>query len=168
MGADMHFYIEYKNKNNEWEYLYLADKEGNPIAYYYRNYLLFGLLAEVRAMGVDNFTKSNRQMPNDISKEITEEWNTWKDHSHSSTWYTLSELDMFLQHLNLQVEFEKYKLDNLKNVSEDELDWQRQSYLETKESAEILSTFINFIKIVLFHNDVFEEENVRIILWFDN
>lgn len=161
----MHFYIEHKNENNEWEYTYLSDKDGDPITYYYRNYLLFGLLAEVRAMGVPGFTKSYCQLPGDISKEVAKEWDEWEKSAHSTVWYSLSELNMFLKYLELQAEFEEFKC-NVKN-DDDENYWLEEGYAETKESIDTLSKFINFIQMVLYYNNIFGDD-ARVILWFDN
>lgn len=169
MGADMHFYVEYKDDKGEWKYISLLDNDGDPISYYYRNYQLFGLLAEVRALGIPGFTKEHCSVPADLSEEVKKEWQHWEDDAHSFTLYYLSELHMFIKYLQLETEKEKLQYNFNKIVNNEDDIYLGESIHETVESYKILENFGYFINLVLYFNNVYvDDNNVRIIMWFDN
>ncbi len=110
MGCDKHMHVEYRiqrnNKPAQWcdGNLYEANKfyglyPDNDEPKYRRvyltnerrNYGLFGLLAGVRGYGIKPIA-SPRGFPDDASKSITEEYNSWGSEAHIASWLTLAEL----------------------------------------------------------------------------
>ncbi len=56
-----------------------------------RNYTLFGLLAGIRNYDIKPIAPP-RGFPKDVSKSITEGYNSWGSDAHSASWLTLAEL----------------------------------------------------------------------------
>ena len=56
-----------------------------------RHYNLFGLLAGVRNYNIKPIAPP-RGFPKDVSKSITEGYNSWGSDAHSASWLTLAEL----------------------------------------------------------------------------
>ena len=107
MGCDIHMQVEYRTKvggTMQWcdGNLYEVNKfhikypdEPKYIRVHLnnerRNYTLFGLLAGVRNYDIKPIA-SPRGFPNDASKPIAEEYDSWGLDAHSASWLTLAEL----------------------------------------------------------------------------
>ncbi len=108
MGCDIHMHVEYRTRTNgttiEWcdGNLYEVNKFHNAypddpkyervcLINERRNYTRFGLLAGVRNYGTKPIV-SPRGFPDDASKSITEEYNSWGSDAHTASWLTLAEL----------------------------------------------------------------------------
>lgn len=107
MGCDIHMQVEYRTKVDgtmQWRDGNLY--EVNKFHYNYpddpkyirvhlnnerRNYTLFGLLAGIRNYGIKPIAPP-RGFPKDVSKSITEGYNSWGSDAHSASWLTLAEL----------------------------------------------------------------------------
>lgn len=167
MGADMHVFVEKKNNNNEWEYIYLKNKEDDIVQCYFRNYLLFGALANVRAPEVIGFTKANRGLPDNVSQEI---YNKYEEVSyfHNVTWYSFSELRMFKQYIEKDLEISKEKFEIAKQNNANDLEWIEEDYYWNKDLAEAFNNFLFFLSIIADFNYVYNDDILRVIVWFDN
>ena len=107
MGCDIHMQVEYRNKvcgTMQWcdGNLYEVNKfhDSYPDEPKYRrvhlnnerrHYTLFGLLAGIRNYNIKPIAPP-RGFPKDVSKSITEEYNSWGSDAHSASWLTLAEL----------------------------------------------------------------------------
>lgn len=108
MGCDIHMHVEYRTRINnttiKWcdGNLYEVNKfyedEDEPkyirvcLNNERRSYTLFGLLAGVRNREIKPIAYP-RGFPDDASKSITDEYNSWgRDDPHSASWLTLAEL----------------------------------------------------------------------------
>jgi hypothetical protein len=111
MGADIHFFVEKKNKDGVWVSCdkWKRDKEDGHIhaeteMYGGRNYNLFAILANVRnGRGFAGITTGEgfnpismpRGLPDDVSPEVAEKSENWGRDGHSHSWLTVSELLAF-------------------------------------------------------------------------
>ena len=110
MGCDIHMHVEYRTRINnttikwcdgnlyevnKFYEIYPNDDEPKYRRVYLtnesRSYGLFGLLAGVRNREIKPIA-SPRGFPDDASKSITEEYNSWGSDAHSASWLTLAEL----------------------------------------------------------------------------
>ena len=107
MGCDIHMQVEYRTKIDgtmQWcdGNLYEVNKfhDSYPDEPKYRrvhlnnerrHYTLFGLLAGIRNYGIKPIAPP-RGFPKDVSKSITEGYNSWGSDAHSASWLTLAEL----------------------------------------------------------------------------
>ena len=100
MECDIHMQVEYRTKIDgtmQWcdGNLYEVNKYYEFLRVYLinerRNYRLFGLLAGVRDTDIKPIA-SPRGFPDDASKSITEEYNSWGSDAHTASWLTLAEL----------------------------------------------------------------------------
>lgn len=160
MGADIHIYVEKLNDNNEWEYIYMKDKDGDTVTWYPRDYTLFGLLAEVRREGYDDLTKV-RGLPYNMSDEVNQAYEEYKDDYHSATWYMLSELDSMKQYLIMKRE--NIILSNL--LAQEEKVQLKEEYESIIGS---LTSFCNAIEFICSTNFTYSPDKARVIVWFDN
>ena len=107
MGCDIHMNVEYRTKvygTMQWcdGNLYEVNKfhDSYPDEPKYRrvhlnnerrHYTLFGLLAGIRNYNIKPIAPP-RGFPKDVSKSITEGYNSWGSDAHSASWLTLAEL----------------------------------------------------------------------------
>lgn len=102
MGCDIHSYAEAQH-NSEWtkagEVFPLDDfdREWSKKAYtdrpfHWRGYGLFGWLADVRNYSHSPVIVEPRGLPLDISPEVRDEYNGWREDAHSCSWLSLAEL----------------------------------------------------------------------------
>ena len=160
MGADIHMYVEKLNNDNEWEYIYIKDKDNNIVAWYPRDYTLFGLLAEVRREGYDDLTKV-QGLPYNMSDEVNQAYEEYKDDYHSATWYMLSELDSMRQYLIMKRE----------NIILSNLHAQEEKVQLKEEYESIigsLTSFCNAVEFICSTNSAYSPDKARVIVWFDN
>lgn len=96
MGCDIHTYIEYKEDGNWYcnQGQLISDCNGNVDALAEvcgeRWYERFSLLAGVR--GWLEPIKDPKDIPEDCSEFVKNEYEDWKLDAHSESWYTLKEL----------------------------------------------------------------------------
>ena len=107
MGCDIHMQVEYRTKVygtmqwcdgnlyevNKFHYNYQDDPKYIRVHLNNerRNYTLFGLLAGVRNYGTKPIV-APRGFPDDASKSITNEYNSWGSDAHTASWLTLAEI----------------------------------------------------------------------------
>ena len=85
MGCDIHMYVEKKNGEGVYEYI----KSVKP--FNYRYYGLFAFLAGVRNYSAIKPISKPRGLPNNLSKEVREEFKDNDDY-HSCSWISIKEL----------------------------------------------------------------------------
>ena len=107
MGCDIHMQVEYRTKIDgtmQWcdGNLYEVNKfhidypdepkyQRVHLNNERRNYTLFRLLAGIRYYGIKPIAPP-RGFPKDVSKSISEEYDSWGSDAHSASWLTLAEL----------------------------------------------------------------------------
>lgn len=141
MGCDIHVHREVRC-DGQWKCLedyYEDDGEVFLSARYIdRNYMLFGLLAEVRSKVSLAFTA--RGLPDDVSEQIQLESNEWDSDGHTHSWLDLRELH------------EK----------------QTELLLSSEQlTQECLTCLQKFLGELEWPKDV-SPQNCRIVFWFDN
>ena len=116
MGADIHLYSESKVEGQwlcdqaaslHWETTEFGSGEqySYPVMdspYINRNYHLFGALALVRTEW--EFSQEPRGLPEDISAEVSEMADHWKDDGHSHSYWSVTELKALATRLMVQTE----------------------------------------------------------------
>lgn len=168
MGADIHVYVEkYNKENNEWEYIFVKNAQDQKVDWYYRNYVLFGMLAEVRAMGIPGYTEV-RGLPHDVSTDVLEKYKEWEEDFHSVTWYSKDELYKMLQYIKKEKEIKELKYENmkLKNEDEEKLEYMKIIIEESEEEYAILQCFNDYIDFICEANWAYGD--IRVIVWFDS
>lgn len=88
MGCDIHAYAERKVGDK-----YEAIRDVSPFDY--RNYGLYGWLADVRNYSAVTPIAAKRGLPDDMSADVREEYELWEMDAHSASWLALSELLAF-------------------------------------------------------------------------
>ena len=109
MGCDIHMRVEYKYKgDSEWKSgeHYCKNKDGSyevvPI-YDERSYNLFSILAGVRNNSLEPIIpimEWRKGFPSDACEETVTEYLSWDGDSHSTTWYSMSELEQYYRYCN--------------------------------------------------------------------
>lgn len=154
MGCDIHHYLERKTDTG-WKCLNQLDPDFDPkYREEYgeepcldklptrRNYPLFALLAEVR--GDFKYSFKERGIPEDMSPEVAEEYESWSGDAHTPSWLLLSELQV--------------KATELLIVQHEEgLSWAAQSLVEL---IQIIKDFPGA--------EGAQEDELRMVFWFDN
>lgn len=107
MGCDIHCYVEIKSNSDDnygWEVIedeiftptkfdceyYKKDKTNRP--FYWRNYTMFAILADVRNGGNVRPISKPKGLPNDISRGVWTKYYDWILDAHSQSYLTLREL----------------------------------------------------------------------------
>ena len=91
MGCDIHVFREVQRNNNQWACLEeMQDEDYIPGIYIPRNYMLFGLLAEVREEVPLAFPY--RGIPDDVSPEVKQESDYMGCDCHTPSWLELEEM----------------------------------------------------------------------------
>jgi hypothetical protein len=85
MGCDIHSFVEIKT-DGVWRWIYNVVDE--PFSW--RNYGIFGFLADVRNYSRSPVIAQPRGLPDDVSPELRDTSDNYDFHSHS--WLTLAEL----------------------------------------------------------------------------
>lgn len=124
---------------------------GHPVGvqlirfYQGRNYVLFGILGEVRGSGEDDFTQPNRGVPDDLCPELAREVAFSQAQKYGDFGYTYYSLTELLRR-----------------------DWYAKKYDENGIADEYydLSHFGAVVdRIYKLHH---KPEQVRVVMWFDN
>ncbi len=196
MGCDIHMYAEVR-KNGVWEkvgdvfenpyydperptrtdsngYTWNAKYIDKP--YDDRNYRLFAILANVRNDDDWQPISMPRGIPKDISQEIKTRVDDWNGDGHSHSFFTLKEL--------LEFDWDKVVGKTTRMVHEDTY----KKFMETGEKPDSWCAWTNienwkklswettyrecageyFFKILEDMKKLGDQENVRIVFWFDN
>jgi hypothetical protein len=104
---------QYYNKNED-----NGERPYNIIELYGdRDYTLFSILADVRNYSNNKSISSPKGIPNDVTKEVKEEYERWDGDGHSHSWFTLKELMKYkdsttVKHSGLISQDQAYELDN--------------------------------------------------------
>lgn len=169
MGADIYVYVEKRNKNNnEWEYIFLKNKEDEIIDYYYRNSILFGALAGVRAPEVDGFTKENRGFPLNMSAAVKAKYEKNAKYYYGMTWYSVAELNMFMKYIEQMYKNAKKEFKQAQKTDANNLEWKEEDYYYWKDVKQGMKNFLSFIELIADYNSAYSADDVRVIMWFDN
>lgn len=202
MGCDIHLYVEYKKTVNgipDWysgDYLMVNPYYGeedepkyNIVPLYDdRNYDLFAILADVRNYCNNKYISLPKGLPDDITKETSEENLYWGNDGHSHSYFTLKEL----------LDFEPEPIKRKGYISKEDADkldagiiptcwciWTNQKdyvHREWSEQANELEALINLLKqraheLGVIYNwewkyepneAIKKSKNIRIVFWFDN
>jgi hypothetical protein len=86
MGCDIHTYVEVR-RNGVWEHVFTDERE----ELFWRNYGIFGFLADVRNYSHSPVIAQPRGLPQDVSDEVRAVHEDDGD-AFSVTWLTLAEL----------------------------------------------------------------------------
>lgn len=86
MGCDIYTYVEKRNLKNEWDFV----KDYEPFEF--RNYGVFGFLADVRNYSMVTPIDEPRGVLHDMSQELTEEFESWGMNCYSHSWLSVREL----------------------------------------------------------------------------
>lgn len=107
MGCDIHLFVEKKDADGNWEFVY-PDRElrkpdpedeedwgddGHWIVY--RNYDLFSILAGVRSWDGVKPISAPKDLPEDVSLKMRDVHDRWSGDAHSASYLTLRELVEF-------------------------------------------------------------------------
>lgn len=85
MGCDIHAYAERKAENGQFEVVDVAPFE-------WRNYGVFGWLADARNYSAVTPISKPRGIPDDISAPVRESYAGWDTDAHSASWLSIAEL----------------------------------------------------------------------------
>lgn len=167
MGCDIHMYVEKRlSKSDAWQLdeNHAINEDGylEQVTATGRNYILFGLMAEVRG---NDYLYSARGTPNDISDLLRVE--SEGPDNHSNSWLTLDEFKNALY-------IAKYDLTANKSC---DAFYEYNNYPGGWNSMpEDYTTIVNYCEqwvanelaeaMLLNRTDI--EPEVRLIFWFDN
>ena len=177
MGTDIHFYVErkcYCYKDNDkytwvsidkWSinpYSILRPDENTPrweveftYQYYWvRNYCVFALLADIRNFYHIEPISKPRGLPSDVTNEIKLQSDSEGLDAHSHSWLLLSELNKV--DWNKEFSWVSHHVDN---------EGHETNEIITKKYKDACSDIIEVIEKL---NKIDNDENIRIVFWFDN
>lgn len=198
MGCDIHMYVEYKRKStNKWERgdFYEENKyrydEGDPQysvveLHGHRNYGLFSTLAGVRDYSdkVEPVAEP-KGIPEDACDFVKKEFKDWDSDAHTPSWLTLKEIreyqaknpKMFYSGMVSPEQAEA--LDQHGITPDSWCQWTSNDTHVKREWSEDKEFLIPLIEkmearaLYLLHNgygsyNLEDDENIRIVFWFDN
>ena len=165
MGCDIHSYCEfYNSKTKNWvvykgksfDHSYdLHDGSRreiilNSTPFYWRNYTLFAILADVRNGGNIIPISQPKGLPKNVSKALKKVSDDWGVDGHSHSYFTLEEL----------LEYDDWE----KIISDSDYDKGNHKTLGTYCNIDMpISVLLQYAKKKkLKHNQI------RIVFWFDN
>lgn len=164
MGCDMHAYIETKRKNNDgnWQVLPLlaikySDRFPSILDFYSgRDYELFGwLTGGIVRCDTDTALDAPRGIPQDVDYEIEKEYNNWNGDAHSASYFTLKELKEAYSEIPKKV----YEFDT----------WGESTTKKVKnEFRKRVKYFLNTIEVLVETIGWFDDDEIRIVFWFDS
>lgn len=88
MGCDIHTYVETLSADGTWS---LRGQE----LFTWRQYGVFGWLADVRNYSAVPPLAQPRGLPPDVSGDVAAEWEEWVPDGHTPSWFTAGELLAF-------------------------------------------------------------------------
>ena len=158
MGCDIHMFIEKKanEKYDIWERvsLYYINEYTHDLEcaepYNGRDYELFSLLAGVRGW-YEPFDFC-RGLPDSVSSKIEAEHAGWGMDCHSTSWYDLCELNLFIK---------EFKLNN----AETEVEKEEGMIPRLEKFWEGIVNYLEFAGEFVW--DI-KPNKYRIVFWFDN
>lgn len=175
MGCDIHSFAERRNKDtNKWEVLknhftldefdkdwYKKEKGDSPFDW--RSYSMFSFLAGVRNYDRCKPISEPKGLPDDLSQEVSDEYENWEDDAHSSSWLSLREL----------VEFDYDQIfwnrRVMKQISDNH--WNGACLAEEGEGSMVTyrenlgGFFFVHLEDLRTLGDL---DDVRVVFWFDN
>lgn len=164
MGCDMHAYIETKRKNNDgnWQVLPLlaikySDRFPSILDFYSgRDYELFGwLTGGIVRCDTDTALDAPRGIPQNVDYEIEKEYNSWNGDAHSASYFTLEELKEAYSEIPKKVyEFDAWGESTTKKVK--------------NEFRKRVKCFLNTIEVLVETIGWFDDDEIRIVFWFDS
>lgn len=174
MGCDIHSYAEVY-KNRKWKQIgdvfplddsekdYYEGKNFSNEPFRYRNYALFGWLANVRNYSCVESISEPKGLPGNVSTKIRQLYEENSDDFHSTSWFLLSEL--------LAIDYEKTIWDRriIKQTSPNFINGAAKA--EEGEGEHItLKKFLgnSYFKILNILKTLGEPNKIRIVFWFDN
>lgn len=201
MGCDIHLYSEYRDKKGKWFSAdhfsvdpYIENELNYELVsiYDWRNYELFGTLANVRNYSDNECISDPRGLPCDMSLATKKGYEFWGCDAHSCSWLTAAEIfdwkksHSFVKHSGFISQEDSARLDAYGELPTTWCQWTSDKtcvYREWTSEFHVLDSLINAIKdrmkevfhIYDFYSDSEKEnliqanaENFRIIFWFDN
>lgn len=197
MGCDIHIYVE-KKINGKWILAQgLVEYKGDdgkitkrvpyPDQFYNgRNYLLFGMLTggEVRAEPGIYFHDCTKGFPDDACEEIAEIYDSWGDDAHSASWLTAKELrkinpandKIVIEAIVSDKKWDKFVASQLIGQP----NYKLVEHFKNKETKtahkrkwkepikDHISGFFEKVEMIGFYDMDCDEDEIRIIFWFDN
>lgn len=204
MGCDIHMYVEYMVDDAWYNCDYFVPRRStrNYDASHYvhipiydgRNYSLFAILANVRNYGDTDYISKPRGLPENASKFVKDEYESWYDDAHSASYLTLKELIIFHEENHplkrrgmigreAQEQLELGILPEFWCQGTSDPTWEWHEWTEENHVLEPLidklktrADEINFIYKFMW-NSRFEKDrmraleladDLRIVFWFDN
>lgn len=173
MGCDIHSFAEVR-KNGKWEKVgevfplddwdknyFKKDFGDRPINW--RDYSLYGWLADVRNYSCVPAISQPRGIPDDVSPEVAQENNDWADDGHSHSWLSLAEL--------LTVDYEQVFWDRRVTRQEAPNFWNGAALANEGEGKHItLREHLSegYFRVLETLKTLGSPDDVRIVFWFDN
>ena len=152
IGADIHIYSE-SLINNKWKCneTFVEEVEEDYIHFEVpyqeafftgRNYLLFGIIAGVRAREYQMLEPKG--MPDNVSEDIKRCYKAWETDAHTPSYLDLKELEQLDDDMDLPV------------------------FLSSMDDEEYVIHTAKIIKNWILELKKFEGEDHRVVFWFDN
>jgi hypothetical protein len=147
MGCDIHSYAE-KRVNGKWELIPFEPFD-------WRNYGMYGFLADVRNYSDVPPLAKPRGLPDDVSADVKAESDHWDCDGHSHSWLSVGELSAF--------DYDAAVEDRRITVGND-------GGCTAKPGGGEMTTWRNFLDTGFFRDleRLKAEGAERIVFWFDN
>jgi hypothetical protein len=165
MGCDIHSHVEVR-RDGRWVYESgeeYTDKDVIEGPFGWRDYGLYGFLADVRNHSHSPVIAEPRGVPGDLSPEARHEYNEWLDDLHHASWLTVAEL--------LAYDYDQVFWDRrvTKQLASGVLDGA--ALADQGEGRHIsLRQFLgnSFFADLVALQSLGKPEDVRVVFWFDN
>ena len=188
MGCDIHGWVEVKLLDTWYPVIDIS-------LFVHRNYDMFGCLFGVRNYCKFKPIAANRGIPDDVSELVKKEIRSWDIDGHSHTWITYREIkninwdeegdeidERVHQYKRLKDGSLKYigkclwssRLDDpeiqkqLREKGECEVDGIIYRYEKVKRKDALSRDWEFLFKCMEYLAECYGEENVRLVVWFDN
>lgn len=157
MGCDIHSYAEVR-RNGRWEPVSGQQFSDGDEPFGWRNYGMFGFLADVRNYSYVPVIAERRGIPGDVSAEVLDDYHWWTGNAHSATWLTLAEL--------LAYDYDQTFWDRRVTRNGDGAALAEEGEGEHVTLREFLSE--GFFADLETLRGLGDPADVRVVLWFDN
>lgn len=169
MGCDIHMHVEFKS-NRHWsgkkdwmcgDHFHSIDPTDSRYVIQHvglledRCYSLFSVLANVRNGRDLPYISDPKGLPNDVTKYVEEDYDSWGCDAHSCSYLTLREIFEFNEKVEPKNEFGGYILEPLIDRM-----FQRADELNVLYDFELKHPITDDVRKKM--------ENIRIVFWFDN